>query len=377
MREKNIKVLLVVTAFTDLYISGYVNRFTAFWKYIASTKDANQFHFLTNKSLWDKMYGREKKPNESIIRLNRNLLKFSIRIFYPLYVVYTYKKYKCTSVHIGPNIIDWLYLVRVLNFFKIPHCLTFASSSIEMAGYGSKALQLKLSKVLNEAHSIDILNPTHQLHSFKAKKYISPCSFPYILHDSKIDFAAFAKTKTNDIVFCGSFINQKNPILALQAFEAYLYANKNSDARLIFIGKGELLEQMKVIADKINTSLNRNAVVFENYNNLLSILATSKIFLSLQDFDNYPSQSIMEAMLFENYIISLNNGDTKKLVKEELGNVVIENKDSIDVSKAISNLLSYNQPNAANKKLIQTEFTVEKFYNYFVDIHKTINDSSK
>jgi glycosyltransferase involved in cell wall biosynthesis len=246
-----------------------------------------------------------------------------------------------------------------------------------MASYNSEKSKIKFKKVLDEAYSIDVLNPTHQLHFAKAKKYISPCSFPYILHDSKIDFTLFTQKKANDIVFCGTFINQKNPILALQAFEAYLQANKASDARLIFIGKGELKEQMQEIANKINKTFNRNAVVFESYKNLLSILATSKIFLSLQDFDNYPSQSIMEAMLFENYIISLNNGDTKRLVKEELGNVLINNKNGIEISQAISHVLAYNQSNIANKQLIHTEFTVEKFYNYFITIHKTISDNSK
>lgn len=374
MKEKPTKILLVVTAFSNLYISGYVNRFTAFWKYIVQYEDGSRFHFLTNRTLWDKVYARKNNNNETIIKLRPSLVRFSIRIFYPLYIIYLYKKHKCTSVHLGPNIIDWLFTIRLLNFFGIPHCLTFASNSVEMASYNSPALKARLTKVLNEAYAIDILNPTHHLHSFKSRKFVSPSSFPYILYDSQIDLESYPEAKQNDIVFCGSFIDQKNPILALEIFETFLSQNPGSDARILFFGKGPLQPQMDIMANRINADAKREAVVFENYTNLFTVLAASKIFLSLQDYDNYPSQSIMEAMLFQNRIISFNNGDTSKLVTEANENILLPDKQIQPLVNALSDMLRRNRPCRQNRQFILEHFTAKRFFDYIESIHEQIKN---
>lgn len=48
----------------------------------------------------------------------------------------------------------------------------------------------------------------------------------------------------------------------------------------------------------------------------------SKIFLSLQNYENYPSQSLLEAISSGNYIIASDVGDTNSIVKTDFGSLV-------------------------------------------------------
>ena len=51
-------------------------------------------------------------------------------------------------------------------------------------------------------------------------------------------------------------------------------------------------------------------------------LKQSKIFISIQKDNNYPSQSLLEAMACENAIIASDVGETRKLVTENEGILV-------------------------------------------------------
>jgi GalNAc-alpha-(1->4)-GalNAc-alpha-(1->3)-diNAcBac-PP-undecaprenol alpha-1,4-N-acetyl-D-galactosaminyltransferase len=114
-----------------------------------------------------------------------------------------------------------------------------------------------------------------------------------------------------------------------------------------------------------------------NYNNLSDfiffrtgdtskILKKSKIFVSLQQHENYPSQSLIEAIATKNIIIATDVGDTRKIVKEKYSKLI-----SIDTYSLVEALLDLfekeeQMDEVAELALIDLKAThnIEKFYNY-------------
>ena len=331
-------------------------------------------HLLINRSLWDKFFPGQNPPkNVTVIRANLKYFKYTGRLFYPFYIVYLYYKHRCTSMHIANSIINPILFIRLVNYLRIPYCYTFPSNSIEMIIYGSEKRRRYYTKLLSMIRNLDILNPTHHLDKFPARKFISPTSFPYIRELNDIPEEQYTQAnRENVIVFSGSFIPQKNPDLAVEGFYEFLKCNPESDARLALIGKGDMFEQLNSRVNEINLAVGRTAITFENESSLFDVLSRSKIFLSLQDFDNYPSQSVMEAMLFCNSIVSIDNGDTSRLVLVEKNNILLRKKSPEDLGKNIGRLLEGWQLNRVNRQHILEHFTAEKYGEYFFDIHRQL-----
>jgi glycosyltransferase involved in cell wall biosynthesis len=242
-----------------------------------------------------------------------------------------------------------------------------------MAAYNLKPMIKKWNKTLQLARSVDVLNPKNTVDIDPAKKFISPNSFPYLPIFNNISEERFTNPDREEaILFCGSLVPQKNPIFALEGFYSFLTKSTKSSAQLIFIGKGPLYDELIKRAGQINETLKREAIIFKDESELIQCLSVSKIFLSLQDFDNYPSQSLMEAMLFCNSIISIDNGDTRKLVDDKENNVLLQSKDEEKLGYAIETLLCRWQLNRFNRNHILVNFTPESFINYFFSLHEQI-----
>jgi glycosyltransferase involved in cell wall biosynthesis len=99
-------------------------------------------------------------------------------------------------------------------------------------------------------------------------------------------------------------------------------------------------------------------------------LRKSKVFVSIQQFNNYPSQSLIEAMACENAIIASDVGETRLLVTENEGILVGLNPQ--EIAEAIFKLFSTKGlieklGSNARKKVIK-DHTVEKFAEYFYSI---------
>ena len=99
-------------------------------------------------------------------------------------------------------------------------------------------------------------------------------------------------------------------------------------------------------------------------------LQKSKIFISIQQKENYPSQSLLEAMACENAIIASDVGETRLLVTENEG--ILVKLDAEEIADAIIKLIT-------NTKLIErlgkngrikatSNHTLEKFTEYFINI---------
>ena len=379
------KILLINTQLAELHISGLTNRFVGLWCYLqkggSELSGSVSVHWLTNHTLWEKHFpSKLPGPNVTVIAAARRFFRFTARFFYPLYVVYLFHRLRCTSVHIATSIIHPIYLLRVLNLFRVPYCLTYAANSIEMGAFGSERMRQQWAKLFMLAKNIDVLNPTNTINAFRERKFVPPTSFPYITQLHEIQEEEFLHPhRDNTIVFCGSLSPQKNPLLAVEGFRFFLRNSRHAwdnPAQLVIIGKGELLSAVQEEVAAVNLESGRKAIKIIADTSLIATLARSKVFLSLQDYDNYPSQSVMEAMLFCNSVISINNGDTARLVDPGNGNILLAGKDAAQLGAAIDRLLSNWQLNVRNREHVLSRFSVEAFAKYFYDLHAQITSGA-
>jgi glycosyltransferase involved in cell wall biosynthesis len=142
------------------------------------------------------------------------------------------------------------------------------------------------------------------------------------------------------IVFCGRFFTDKNPLLAIEAMPHVLRVQP--EAHLFMFGAGP--EQSKIMAAIQQQGLQAHTTV-RWVNEPAATLRRSSVFLSLQGGENYPSQSLLEAMAAGNAVVATDVGQTRKLVTEENG--VLVAADARQVGEAILKLLT--DPDLARK----------------------------
>lgn len=137
--------------------------------------------------------------------------------------------------------------------------------------------------------------------------YVSPCSF--------IDYSkTFVAQKERVITFAGRVEQVKNPEMFVEAvyrvaqarrdFKAYMLGTGTQDARICRLIKERGLQQ--ILVHQFTTHPEQ-------------VLAHSLIFVSIQQYDNYHSQALMEAMASGCVIVASDVGETWRLVSESEG----------------------------------------------------------
>jgi glycosyltransferase involved in cell wall biosynthesis len=192
------------------------------------------------------------------------------------------------------------------------------------------------------------------------KKLYSPNSF--------IDYTRFNPIypKKQNISFCARISSFKRLDILLEAI--LILKNINfQNFEVSIVGDGPVLEEMKNYVAKHKL---QNVIFYGGMANPEIIVGSSKIFISVQPDNNYPSQSLLEAMACENAIIASDVGETRMLVSESEGILVPLN--SKEIATAIQYLLENPEVceimgrNARKKVLV--EHTVDKFADYFYSI---------
>ena len=115
-----------------------------------------------------------------------------------------------------------------------------------------------------------------------------------------------------------------------------------------------------------------DVIEIREYSRYLETLSESRIFLSLQDFDNYPSQSLMESMLFCNKIIATNYGDTHLLVYPEGNKLINTTNNPNELAECLAELLKDNSIHIGNRELILKKHSIENFAEYFLSMQDKI-----
>lgn len=395
------KKLIILFNLTGSYKGGAQKRYLSLFEYLQ--KNNSDYFLLLNKSL----YNNCRKDN--IIHNNKNVIRLSIKyeiaesikcdnklnnvakisnnrksklryllgpfkyflkctissIDYCIKLYFILNKYKFNSVYCIWDGGKWSLLLFKL--FKIQYIYSYNDASFFMLSQKKMNFWKSEYFCLKNAQFIDCLSPAIaqglmlRFPEFKKEKLlISPNSF--------IDYTKFVAStkKENWISFCSRLEVLKNPLLLVES--VILIKDKLNGYIIKIIGTGGEYNRIKNMIEE--NSLQNYVHLCGALDSSLEIVSKSKIFVSIQQDNNYPSQSLLEAMACKNAIIASDVGETRLLVTDKEGILVELTPKSISeaILKLINDEYLIEKKSKAAYIKATTEHTVEKFANYFISI---------
>jgi glycosyltransferase involved in cell wall biosynthesis len=187
--------------------------------------------------------------------------------------------------------------------------------------------------------------------------------------DSFVDYRGIQPLalKKNWVVFAARLVNEKNPLLFLDMIPLVI-SEMGDNVHFFLLGTGDL---NSAAVDRIKNYGISQFITTGFNNNIVSILQKSLIFCSLQEYENYPSRSLLEAMVCGNAIVATDVGFTHKLVNEHTG---IRVPNAVDeLTSAIIYLLK-NAEKAQDmgknaRKLVQEEYSPKAYCDKMREIY--------
>ena len=218
---------------------------------------------------------------------------------------------------------------------------------------------------------IDFLSPA-MVNTFESKVMIRDKKNYSVSPSSFINLDKFypVEPKEDWIVFMSRMVAHKNPLLFLNSIKMAnsVYPNLLSKKFYLF-GDGPLVPDIKQYIKNNNLA---NVIFRGEIPNVVSFISKSKVFISIQDGNNYPSQSLLEAMACQNAIIASDVGETRRLVSENEGILVPLNAEKIAEALIylFENPAECDQLGINARKKVIEEHSIEKFAKYFFSIMK-------
>ena len=197
--------------------------------------------------------------------------------------------------------------------------------------------------------SVEILE-----HKFPTKPVTAtPCSLPllenYIRKSESV-------SKENTIVFIARMIPEKNPIMLLDAAKMVAETLRQKNYKVLIYGDGPLSGE---IISYIRENGLSDIVFFNGVKSAFEVLPMARIFCSLQEFENYPSQSLLEAIASGCYCIATDVGNTGKLVRPAFG--VLIQKTPQALAQALQNAITMDDIEINSSALSSREFAIQRF----------------
>ena len=336
-------------------IGGAEKRFFELWQFLAA-KDVS-YYLVLSKNLYQKL-DIEKEPQiNQVIFYDFELSTLGFANTSKTFIrEYTKKQ---DIVHF---IIDYpiIYTNR-----KTIYSIT--QSSLSNLNWKGKLMHLFGVLISNR---VDVLDPsiyqTAKRWSFlnPSKLSLTSCSFCNTeLYEPQ--------PKENWIVFLGRFFYLKQVVPFVRCIPAIYKKCKEQnikDVQFFILGHGEQEEEIKNLISHPAYEEISIKVGFEREPN--NILNKSKVFLSLQKENNYPSRSLIEAFASGNMAVVTDNGQTRWLAKPEFSEYVNESFTDKELVEAIYKCLAMSEEEFSiiagrARNFILENHNVEKMATYF------------
>ncbi len=380
-KQKRLKIAIFMVAHT---IGGSQKRFANLFRYLYSNVN-HDYYLFTNKYLYDRLVEMDlldHKADNIELLLTRNILNLTDR---PGVDVRIFGKTKVRGLNIPRHLLQRFEFVFEQHKysgveFDVAH-FVFAALHKDIIRYRALVLECqsagleyddwrkkRFRYLLAKAQKVNIAS--ERIKSILEKlsdtedddKYrVNPCSF--------IDYSrCVVRDKEPVIVFCGSLSPIKNPVLFVEAID-HLKNMTEMPFKAVLLGTG-LME--KQVISKIQ-QLGLQGIVSSMFHpNPPEILSHSLVFVSLQSFDNYHSQALMEAMACGCAIVASDVGETWRLVDANVGFRIP--LDAREIAYKISLLLE--NPEMAQKfgrnarEKVMKEQRLDIFANYMENLYE-------
>lgn len=349
---------------------GAERRFIRVFKKLRNDKD-NRIYLVINRNLYNSFIKLNLvKSTDNIIIINDAKIFSKIIFNYQLIKLFLFN-IKFNIVHlvlIQKSLIPFYFILWIYNSKKIKVVSTVANYRLAYRKGLSLFESLLYNLYIKASNHIDSLYPN----IVTPKKSFSITPRPFS------DYTQFKPMKKENIVlFAGRLQPYKNPRVFVKAVIQLLENNELQivkDWRFVICGSGPLeFEITKHIEDKGF----KEWFYIGNCNNIPDLMGKSKIFVSLQTYENYPSQSLIEAIVTQNNIIVTDVGDTRLLFDSGMAHFI--NLDSTELSKTLLDIIKnggYSQEvleKAASAYI--TSNTVESFKDYLLKVWKYVENS--
>jgi len=192
--------------------------------------------------------------------------------------------------------------------------------------------------------------------------FTAPCSFTDY---NRISIAP----KERLIVFAARMEKVKHPEIFVSAIS--ILAKYRTDFRAVMLGRGRLDHKIDslIIQNELNPVLSR---YYSSHP--LEVLSRAVIFVSIQEFDNYPSQSLIEAMASGCAVVASDRGETRKLVTNDTGFCVPLSAEA--VAERLDYMLNHFDDTIAMglqaRKKVMKEHTIERYASYLEEVYERI-----
>jgi glycosyltransferase involved in cell wall biosynthesis len=303
---------------------------------------------VINAGLWEKLLaagivsGHEKhvwrlaEPCGRLadwIGLRQGTLVFFLRkLDYLLFVCLLLARYALASRRLFHLVLGGAYVALPLMVLRPDHRVVISVTNRNLAAMVGVSWALPIYRfALMRCDGVDALTEGIRLDLLSRRIAGEKIAVP---SGSVIDVEHFrpAPSKEPAVVFAGRLIEEKQPLLFLEAVPAIRRAVPA--ARFFLLGEGPLRVQVEEDLDRLAI---RDVVEVDFRPDLASVLGKARVFVSLQRQDNYPSQSLLEAMACGVATVATDVGLTWRLVDEATGIRVKPNPD--DLAEAVIRLL--------------------------------------
>jgi glycosyltransferase involved in cell wall biosynthesis len=194
-----------------------------------------------------------------------------------------------------------------------------------------------------------------QLPSEHGLQNISYMALPFT--EVKTASSGLIKAKENTVIYASRFIERKNALLFALIMKELV--KEVPGWRFKLLGSGPLESKIKaVLKEEI-----KNGVAYVGYtNDIISEFKKSRITASFIEPDNYPSQSLFEAMACGNAIIVSDIGLSKIFVGGDNGILSKEDSHQTNLKSLMENKKNTNEMGLNSIKYYSYKFSSEEYY---------------
>ena len=287
-----------------------------------------------------------------------------------LLLVFYVIKQKIRHIHypVDPSFYT-LFHYFILTRLGISYSVSVVDSSRTSLSDFSKIRYFVWRITLKNADRIDYLSESIKdsinrlFPSLCGSSSVSPCSF------TNYERAIFSKDKIYDLVMLSRFVSKKGHVYLIDGLKALASEGVVGRLQVGLFGDGPDLNYIKDITNGIEDF----DFHFGQIDDVFEILSKSRILLSLQRDENYPSQAVLEAYASGAICILTDVGESYKLVPEKGGGFLVPRDDptalasciklAIHRSKSIDPLIQYH----IARKFVRERHSIEVFNEYLTD----------
>ncbi|HEY6161386.1 MAG TPA: glycosyltransferase [Bacteroidia bacterium] len=196
--------------------------------------------------------------------------------------------------------------------------------------------------------------------------FLHPDPLIYYIRSRYIESGAFvpAEKKQNLVVYSGRLVEPKRPLFFLEGVRI-LAQELNvplGNWKFAIYGHGVLLPELQ---RRIKEGKLEQVVELKEETRMEKVLSVSRCYVSTQDYDNFPSLAINEAMACGNAVIARNLGQTSWFVKNGVNGLLLDEDSPHGLAQALKNYILHPEWHGAmsnaSRNLVLQEHTRESF----------------